>query len=53
MRFLRFPVLGAGRNDRAREQLVREETPEEIAAAQAGIDAYWDRTPDASLASAG
>ena len=41
MRFLRFPVLGAGQNDRAREQLVREETPEEIAAAQAGIDAYW------------
>ena len=29
MRFLRFPVLGAGQNDRAREKvLVREETPE-------------------------
>jgi hypothetical protein len=41
MRF-RFPVIGAGRNQRAMaEYLGHEETPEEIAAAQAGIDAYW------------
>ena len=42
MRFRNMPGVRHIRNARVRGDMMREETPEAIAAAQAGMNVYWD-----------